>query len=384
MLVGGVMARFYERYGFAILWTLTSILGVVLGYWVVVAVATHTTVLPEWIIAYILASDIIVAAIVSALVTYIEQRIQWFGALVTLATFVFGLVTGIRQAKRQLPRRLMQFMTEELQLVYDDSEGMVAAMAYRGANVGHRAQLFGKSPLNRALNTMGDAFRPRWRRSLDEAVTEAGTYIEVTEKRLQHLRDLQAHAQLLRGAVRSAESQRRNAQDMALAENAIEGDFTAAVENPTSRSAGLELRGLSRARLGNLTGALQDFEQLRRHSQRVFCTRGQARALRHYATILRMQSAGSNRTLLRRARRNLNIADRLFEDGRNLGTDDWCERGHNRECYGEVQADLGAVAGSSVNPALTAFNTAIRYFQRAKREGDCARVREQIKRLQSP
>ena len=207
------MARFYERYGFALLWTLTSILGIVLGYWSVVAVATHTKVLPEWVTAYILATDIIVTVVVSALVTYIEQRIQWFGALVTLATFVFGLVTGIRQAKRQLPRRLMQFMTEELQPVYDDSEGLVAAVAYRVANVGHRAQLFGKSALNRALNSMGDAFRPRRRSSLDETVKEASTYIEVTEKRLQYLRDLRAHAQLLRGAVRSTERQPKNAQD---------------------------------------------------------------------------------------------------------------------------------------------------------------------------
>jgi len=33
---------------------------------------------------------------------------------VTLGTFAFGVVTGIRQAKRALPRRLMQFMVEQL------------------------------------------------------------------------------------------------------------------------------------------------------------------------------------------------------------------------------------------------------------------------------
>ena len=299
----------------------------------------------------------------------------------TLATFVFGLVTGIRQAKRQLPRRLMQFMTEQLKPVYDNSEGMVAAVAYRGANVPHRTQLFRKHALNRALNTMGDAFRPRRRRSLDEAIKEVGIYIEVTEKRLQYLQDIRAHAHLLRGAVRSAEDVSKNAQDAAKTDDMIEADFAAAIQNQTAKSAGLELRGLLRARLGNLGGALQDFGQLQGHSHDLFCTRAQARAVRHLATVLRMQAAGSNLTLLRRARRNLNVADRLFEDGRTLGTDDWCERGHNRECYGEVQADIAAVAATSKSPALTAFNTAITYFQRAGRGDDCTRVRDQIARL---
>jgi len=375
------MARFYEQYGFAILWTITSALGIALVYWFVVALAMYAGVLPDWAGSYILATHDVVTLIVRALVDYIEKRIQWFGALVTLATFVFGLVTGIRQAKRQLPRRLMQFMTEQLKPVYDDSEAMVAAVSYRGGNVPHRTQLFRKDALNRALNAMGDAFRPRRRRSLDEAIKEVGTYIEVTEKRLQYLHDIRAHAQLLRGAVQSAEGAPKNAQDAAKADDNIEADFGAAIQNHTAKSAGLELRGLLRARLGNLAGALQDFGQLQVHAQDVFCTRGQARALRHLATILRIQAAGSNLTLLRRARRNLNVADRLFEDGRTLGTDEWCERGHNRECYGEVQADITAVAGTSKTSALTAFNTAIVYFQRSGRDDDCTRVRDRITRL---
>jgi hypothetical protein len=39
--------------------------------------------------------------------------------------------------------------------------------------------------------------------------------------------------------------------------------------------------------------------------------------------ILLGQAGGTNATLLRRARRNLNIADGLFKDGRTLGDEDW-------------------------------------------------------------
>ncbi len=327
------MARFYERYGFAILWSLTSILGFALLYWTTVFLAMNGQ-LPDQVSHLTLHVHGAISSMVAQAVSFIEKRIQWLGALATLATFAFGVVTGIRQAKRQLPRRLMEFMTEQLAPVYDNSEAIVAAVSYRSANAPHKAQLFRKHPLNRALNALGNPFRPRRRRSLDEAVDEVRTYIEVTERRLTYLNDVRAHAQILRGALRSAERTSKGSQQTITTDDRIEADFAAAVRNETAKAAGLELRGLLRARLGNFPGALQDFAALQTHSQEVFCTRGQARALRHAATIQRTQSASdANLTLLRRARRNLNIADRLFEDGRALGADDWCERGHNRECW---------------------------------------------------
>jgi hypothetical protein len=276
----------------------------------------------------------------------------------------------------------MQFMTEQLAPVYDNSEALVAAVAYRSANVPHRAQLFRKDPLNRALNALGDAFRPRRRRSLDEAIKETDKYIEVTEKRLQYLMDIRAHAQILRGAVRSAEGPKRSWSDIVSEDQKIEADFAAAIENETSRLAAAELRGLFRTRLGNLSGALEDFRRMQDSAQDLYCILGHARALRHQADTLRKQAAGQNATLLRRARRILNIADHLF-DGRTLGLDDWCERGHNRESYGEVQADLATIAGTSKNPATTAFNAAISHFQLAGAgcSADCNRVRERIARL---
>jgi hypothetical protein len=377
------MARFYERYGYAILWSLTSILGIALLYWLIVFLATHG-LLPDWGQQRIVALHALVSSAVQTIATFVEKHVQWFGALATLATFVFGLVTGIRQAKRQLPRRLMQFMTERLGSVYDNSEAIVGAIAYRSANVPHKARLFYRHPLNQALNSLGNAYRPRWRRSLDETITEVNTYIDVAEKRLQYLQDIRAHAHILRGAVRSAEGPKRNQADATSDDQKVEADFTAAMGNATSKLAALELRGLFRARLGSLPGALQDFGLLQTHAQEVFHTLGHARALRYQADILRKQAAGTNPTALRRARRHLNAADRLFDkDGRILDTDDWRERGHNRECYGEVQADLAAIAGTSKKPAVDAFNAAIGHFQRAGAacSADCDRVSDRKNRL---
>lgn len=379
---GERMARFYEQYGFAILWSLTSALGIGLGYWLLVAVASYGGLLPAWADGSILATHDLVSTLFLKLVDYVEKRIQWFGALATLATFVFGLVTGIRQAKRQLPRRLMEFMSEQLSPVYSNSEALVAAVAYRSANVPHRTQLFRKEPLNRALNALGDPFRPRRRRSLDEAITEADKYIKLTQKRLTYLMDIRAHAQILRGAVRNAEPPKRSQADISSEDKLVEADFASAIEIETSRLAAAELRGLFRARLGNLSGALQDFRTMQVYAQDVFCTRGRARALRHEADILRRQAAGTNAALLRRARRLLNVADRLF-DGRTLGSYDWCERGLNREAYGEVQMDLATIAGASTSAAASAFNAAISYFQLAGADGagHCERVRERHTRL---
>ena len=62
------MARFYEQYGFAILWTLTSALGIALVYWFVVALAIHAGVLPDWAGSYILGTHDVVTSIARALV----------------------------------------------------------------------------------------------------------------------------------------------------------------------------------------------------------------------------------------------------------------------------------------------------------------------------
>jgi hypothetical protein len=130
--------------------------------------------------------------------------------------------------------------------------------------------------------------------------------------------------------------------------------------------AALELRGLLRQRLGNLPGALQDFATLHDQANKVFCTRGAARALRLQSEILLGQAGGTNTTLLRRARRNLNIADGLFKDGRTLGAEDFFELGENREAYGEVQSALAAVTGTGAQQAARAFNDAIGYYERSR------------------
>jgi hypothetical protein len=216
-----------------------------------------------------------------------------------------------------------------------------------------------------ALDALGKR-RPRRKQTLDECITEANVYIETTEKRLQYLKDIRSHAQLLRGAVESYTSLVGRSGENAPADisERVEKDFTSGMDNDTSRLAALELRGLLRARcLGNLTGALQDFIDLQRQAQQSFCTRGEARALRLQSEILFRQSAGENARILIGARRNLNRAYKLFDDGRTLSGPDWLEKAQNREAYGTVQATLSAITGTSDQRATQAFGDALRYYQ---------------------
>jgi hypothetical protein len=267
--------------------------------------------------------------------------------------------------------------------VYRESEALVAAVANRSANVPHKEPLFRKDPLNLALNALGNPFRPRKLRSLDEAFKEVGEYIEITEKRLATLKDIRAHVRIFRGAARSAELADKKLTDGTSVEENIEADFAAGIHADTTKPAALELRGLWRSRLGNLQGALQDFEVLQAQVRGSTSAIPRARAFRHRSDILMMQAAGANLGLLRQARRNLNVARRLFGDGRTLTPPESMECGHNRESYGEVLAALAALTGGNTQNARRAFNDALGHFQRLGAAGsrDCERVHQRISRL---
>ena len=325
----------------------------------------------------------IVLSSINELIEFVRTNIHWFGALGTLGTFAFGLVTGIRQAKRYLPRRLVEFMREQLTPVYDNTEALVAAVAHRSAEVAQKKPLYLKHELDRALDALGVEWRPRWKQGLDESIREAETYIETTETRLQYLKDIRSHAQVLRGAVRSYEWLVRRSDEAIKAEvdGSVEADFTSAIENDTTKMAALELRGLLRARrLGNLKGAYQDFVDLQTKAEELFCLRGQARALRLQSEILVRRSAGENARLLLDARRALNTADELFEDGRTLGDADWYERGQNREAYGTVQAALATLAETNHERAIKAFRDALKHYRSSKitTQSDIKRVEERM------
>ena len=386
------MSRFYERYGLFIVWTFTALLGLILVYWCIVTLARLGGTLPPWIGAIILAAHDAVVWNTQQLIRFVETRIQWFGALATLGTFVFGLVTGIRQAKRQLPQRLVQFMHDTLQPVHDNTEALVSAVAYRSANVPHKAPLYLKASLDSAPDALGSQrpwrWRPRNARSLQATIREAETYIEVTEKRLQYLKDIQSHAQLLRGAISSYDCIMRACDEKAAAaaDRCTEADFTEAIEIPTTKMAALELRGLLRVRKGNLQGASQDFEALEARAKELFDARAHARALRLQSDILISQVkqlAGRNVRLLRQARRNLNNANKLFDDGRTLVDEDWLERGRNREAYGDVQAAIATAAGTNTDLAARALREAIANYERSRlaTSEDFSRTRLKLKNL---
>lgn len=376
------MARFYEEYGHFIVLLLTAALGIGLICWALIY-ASHHHILPPTLAAPLIAFDTLISAAILWVFDFVEKRLQWFGAIATAFTFVFGLVSGIRQAKRQLPRRLVEFMREKMQPVHDNTELILAAMSPRMVDVNRRA-LFQKTNLNNALRSIAGEYRPSKRSTLSITIQEVDTAIAVTAKRLQHLNDLKAHAQLLRGVFADIEA---SPKDVPPRGTTAEADFSAAREHDATRMAALELRGLLRAKEKNYSGALQDFGQLEVEAGKTNCTRAKARALRHAADVLRYQAANSGSiATLRQARRRLNTADKLFDDGRTLGDLDWEEKALNREAYGWVLEAIAGYSETDSRRASDAFKEAKARFARM-REGNVehiARVDGTMKKLQAP
>ena len=349
------MSRFYERYGHAIVWVLTSLLGITLLFWFATYLAAQG-IFPEHVNGAILGIRNELVEMLVALTSLLHRNSHLVGAIATLGTFLIGLVNGILHARRHLPVRLMRFMDEQLAPVYQNSEALVAAVNVRSAHVPHRSPLYLKRTLDRALNGLAYPWAPRSKSSLDESVSEAEKYIDVTEQRLKRLKDVRDHALLLRGAVLS--------YDTTTSDDRAEKDFTSAVENPTTKAAALELRGLLRSRVGNLIGALEDFTQLEILANRVSDDRAKARALRLQAEIKMRQSAGTSMTPLNRAQMRLNTAKNLLDDGRTLVAEDRLELGQNRQAYGQLKEKMFTIkGGNDGNLAKQAYQEALKFYE---------------------
>jgi hypothetical protein len=372
------MSRFYERYALTIVWIITTLFGIGLAYWALVGLARLGLPALSAFNDLVVHADEIIRERAGAFVSLIAAHIQWIGAFGTLGSFVFGLVTGIRYAKRQLPNRLIEFMQEQMPPVYDNTEALVAAVVNRSAVALRREPLYLKQKLQNALDAMGER-RPRSAQSLEGVINEAASHIDVTATRLQYLRELRAHARLLRGAVRGCDPLTRSDFVQTAADVEIEDDFTAAIENKATSMAGLELRGLLRSRcLADLKGALEDFNDLEKQAKASSSVRGQARALRLQAEVLLRQGESGERgrkQALQDARRRLIQAFGRLDDNRTLDDAHWYERGQNREAYGLVQSAFGRD-----HLARRAFNAALACYRQSNlaTEADRQRINQRL------
>ena len=356
------MSRFYERYGHVIVWVLTSILGLALLCWCVSYLAAQGA-FPPHINGPILGIRNELVELLVAFASLLHRNSPLVGAVATLFTFLVGLVNGILHARRRLPVRLMRFMDDEVAPVYQNSEAIVAAVTMRSANVPDRSPLYHKAKLDQALNALGDPWRPRRKSSLDDSISETETYIEVTQKRLEHLQNLRDHARLLRGAVQCYDNKRVKP---ATGDDSAERDFTDAAENPTTKAAALELRGLLRSRNNNLTGALQDFEALQEVLNDLADPRGVVRALRLQADVKIRQSGGTIMSRLTQAQALLNLGQNLLDDGRTLVDDDHLELGQNRQTYGLMKEKMHAISENDMHLAIQSYEEARTYYATAK------------------
>jgi hypothetical protein len=382
------VARFYERYGHILVWALTAIVGLVGFYWGIVLCAQHRLLSP-WATIIILDIHGAVSAHVVELIAFFDRNARLIGGLATIGTFAVGFVTAIRQAQRQLPARLMEFMLRKLPPVYMETEALVAAVADRRAYVGHGAALFRRKQLDRALDALGKPWRPRRKSSLDEFVKEVDSHLDVTRKRLEALEEVRAHALVLRGARRCADAVPADAEVVVPKPiaDAAEKDFTAASARASARCAALEMRGLLRARTSNLDGALADFEQVETYSNDSRNVVATARAMRLQAEIYLKKAASRNAALLtNEARPRLNSAKLKIELDRALDEGDWLELALNREACGTVQAEIALIRGGTTHLARKEFDEALRnarLLPQAKKEVLERRIQAKLAALPS-
>lgn len=277
----------------------------------------------------------------------------------------------------------MEFMEHELKPIYRDSEALLSAVVVRSANVPHRSPLYLKGPLDIALKSLGDPWRPKRKSSLTEAVSEVDTYIEVTKKRLEHLGSLRSHALLLRGAVQSYDCIMRDCDRLSREESdsCAEADFAAAMGTSSTQAAALELRGLLRSRIGNFVGALEDFEALDARAAAGATPLVVARAKRLQSEVKLLQSRTGGMARLNEAQALLNWAKGILEDGRTLTQQDYLELGQNRQAYGAVKELRHSINAEGVHLARDAYQKAIEYYRKSANVNASTLIAEIEKRI---
>jgi hypothetical protein len=221
---------------------------------------------------------------------------------------------------------------------YGQAAKIVAAVRDKSAGDKAGNVLFDPDQLNEALVSIG-APTSRVRRSHDEVITEIDNNLLLAKERLAKVEALKANAHLIRGAVRiTMKPLGQNGSPSP----ASDDDFEIAINHPSTRVHGLELRGLLRSRQGAFQAASEDFTAMAAAAGEKGCT--QARSQRYQAETLMRQAKGTIVTRYREAHRCLNAGFKAIDFDRDRTADERLESARNRATYAEVQDILGADA----------------------------------------
>lgn len=330
------MQRFLERHAHAFLWVFS--IGLIL---LVALVAARHGAFGDPVQIRIRNAEAAIDTFFTANAQSLDYGTKVAGALVTVLTAIIGIVKGIHYSERRLPVRLAEFATRTVRGIEGQAAAMVAVVSAPTAMAKPGDALFFVGPLNRALDDVGAPTTRGVPRAHDAVISELDASIKLAETQLDSLKALRANALLSRGAATTAKASydATDGTEGRPGHLSAENDFQEAADHTSTRVHAYELRGLLRTRLGNLTGALSDFEHMLEAAPGDWTIR--ARAQRYIGETLLKLSNGTNGAKLREARRQLNSAWNTFPHGKTPAQGERQELARNRICYADLLPLLG-------------------------------------------
>lgn len=367
------MVRFSERYGHWIVYGLVWVLGLVLAGWLVIHLA-HADQLPTAIGSWVVETQFAVVEITRRAYRALYPHKEMIGALITLLTFLGGLLKAIGLARKFFPRRLANFMREQMYPVYEVPDAILSAANFSDARGPRNEPMYYKAPLDRALGALGHPWRPKMRDSLDESLAEIDGHLEVTRTRLKCLEEMRSNVLLLRAATKtylpSLERCTHEVADGVL--EPAEKDLTDSMSrsagatiatDPVVRLVSLEMRGILRSARGDLDHATKDFKTLVAQATELGEPLRISRANRLFAeTKVRLYSRTRTALRLQEAAellvRSYDLAGSV-EDVKKRES----ECGLNRYIYGDVRKLQHYHNGNApLGPAINSYKIAIEHL----------------------
>jgi hypothetical protein len=270
------MIRFVARHG-------ERILLVALGLFVTVAVytalvlASRAGLLPHSTSSVIVASFAWLVSVFDWVWETAERRPHHLGAIAQVVSAAVAIAAGLALMRRWLPTRLKEFIDEELIVVVDASNRLIADQRLQAATVPNSSvprknrPLFHAGPVRRAIDGIArippqtKGFRrPLFlfgTRTSADPMSQINAAIDLTKKRLDALQLSRDYAQLIRAIELFAEADMAMDEDKKTKSLARAAELLdAAVESPHTRRVALEIRGTHYLRSDDHERAMHDFD----------------------------------------------------------------------------------------------------------------------------
>jgi hypothetical protein len=306
----------------------------------------------------------------------VDRAVRVLGAAGTAATAAFGVWKSLRYAERNLPQRLREFLAKtELRLLQDRSP-LLAAISEPGNRVYAKKSVFHVRALNRALGEIGFSKFSAADESLRQSLHEIDEQIATSNVQKRNMEEQKVTAHILRGSIASARAE-SNGKATAASDadrGFAELEFTRALDIRPQDLDALELRGRQRELRGNLTGAIEDFEQLTAAANTAGLPVRIARGYRCQASVREREGTPAK---LSEARRRLQDGIDAIGAIGSLNQEALLEKARIHEAYGRLQ-----IRRDRLYSAKQHLTDAISCYKQVSTETARQREREVTKVLQ--